>query len=128
SGGRRAGTAAAYNAALAYLRVAQELLGDEAHPRCSATAFAAALLRAECEFLVGHLDDAETQLLVLSQNCPNVQARAEVTWLRANLYTVRGQLDRSVDVCLEFLRTVGIDWRAHPTDCEVDEEGLRLRR
>src|SRR5262249_31314690 len=31
SAGRRARTAAAYNAALAYLRVAHELLGDEAH-------------------------------------------------------------------------------------------------
>jgi predicted ATPase/signal transduction histidine kinase len=127
SAGRRARTAAAYNAALAYLGVAHELLGDEAHPRCSATAFAVALLRAECEFLVGYLDDAETQLLVLSQNCPNVQAGAEVTRLRANLYTVRGQLDRSVDVGLEFLRQVGLDWRAHPTDREVDEEGHRLR-
>src|SRR5262249_6539610 len=128
SAGRRARTAAAYNAALAYLRVAHELLGDEAHPRCSATAFAVALLRVECEFLVGHLDDAEAQLLVLSQNCPNVQARAEVTRLRANLYTARGQGNRSVEVCLEFLRQVGIRWRPHPTDREVDEEGQRLRR
>src|SRR5262249_2103637 len=127
SAGRRARAAAAYNAALPYPSVAPELLGDAAQPRCSATAFAVALLRAECEFLVGHLDDAEAQLLVLSQNCPNVQAGAEVTRLRANLYVVRGQLDRSVDVCLEFLRQVGIDWRAHPIDREVDEEGHRLR-
>src|SRR5215471_616042 len=38
SAGRRARTAAAYNAALAYLGVARELLGDEAHPGCSVTA------------------------------------------------------------------------------------------
>src|SRR5262249_16781561 len=123
----RAPAAPAYTACLAYLRVGRELRGDEAHPRCSVTAFAVALLRAECEFLVGQLDEAETQLLVLSQNCPNVQYGAEVTRLRANLYVVRGQLDRSVDVCLEFLRQVGIDWRAHPIDREVDEEGQRLR-
>ncbi len=70
SAGRHARTAAAYNAAIVYLKVAHQLLGDEAHPRCSPTAFAAALLRAECEFLVGHLDVAEAQLLVLSQSCP----------------------------------------------------------
>jgi predicted ATPase/signal transduction histidine kinase len=126
--GRRARTAAAYSAAIAYLAIAQELLEENAHPSCGATAFAIALLRAECEFLVGHLDAAEARLLVLSENCPDVQASASVTRLRANLYTVRGQLDRSVDACLEFLRRVAIDWHVHPTDHDVDEEGHRLRR
>ena len=128
SAGQRARTAAAYHAAIVYLNVAHELLGNEAHPRCSPTAFAVALLRAECEFLVGHLDAGEAQLLVLSQSCPNIQASGAVTKLRANLYTLRGQLERGIDVCLEFLRQVGIDWRPHPADCEVDEEGHRLRR
>jgi len=128
SAGQRARRAAAYNAAIVYLEVARELLGNDAHPRCSSTAFAVALLRAECEFLVGHLDAGEAQLLVLSQSCPNVQASAEVTRLRANLHTMRGQLERGIDVCLEFLRQVGINWRPHPTDHEVDEEGHRLRR
>jgi signal transduction histidine kinase len=128
SAGRRARTSAAYNAAIVYLKVADELLGDEAHPSGSPTAFAVALLRAECEFLVGHMDVAETQLLVLSQSCPNVQASAEVTRLRAYLCTMRGQLERSIGVCLEFLRQVGIDWCPHPTDREVDEEGHHLRQ
>ncbi|HVJ52341.1 MAG TPA: AAA family ATPase [Aliidongia sp.] len=127
SAGRRARAAAAYDAAIAYLEVAHELLGDASHPRASPTAFAVALLRAECEVLVGHLDVAEALLLVLSQSCPNVRASAEVTRLRANLYTIRGQLARAVEVCLEFLRQVGIDWTPHPTDREVAEEGGRVR-
>jgi PAS domain S-box-containing protein len=128
SAGRCARAAAAYNAAIAYLEVAHELLGDKAHPSRGPTAFAIALLRAECEFLVGHVDDAEVRLLVLSRNCPNVQTSAEVTRLRANLYTMRGKLELGIDVCLAFLRQLGIDWRPHPTDREVDEEGHRLRR
>ncbi|MBR0697375.1 AAA family ATPase [Bradyrhizobium lablabi] len=127
SAGRRARNAAAYSAAIAYLEVARKLLGDEAHPHCSETAFAVALLRAECEFLVGHLDNADAQLLLLSQSCPNVHASSEVTRLRSKLYSVQGQLTRAVAVGLEFLRLVGIDWRPHPTDPEVDEEGSRLR-
>jgi len=128
SAGRRARDAAAYHAAIVYLDAAHHLLEERSHPRHGATAFAIAFQRAECEFLVGHLDAAEMQLQVLSQTCPNLQASAEVTKLRANLYTIRGQLARGVDVCLEFLRQVGIDWRPHPTHREVDEEGLRLRR
>ena len=72
------------------LEVARELLGEEAHPRRGPTAFAVALQRAECELLVGHLDVAEAQLLELSQSCQNIQANAEVTRLRAYLYTSEG--------------------------------------
>jgi PAS domain S-box-containing protein len=126
--GRRARAATAYNAAVVYLEFARELLGDKAHPRCSSTAFAIALLRAECEFLVGQPAVAEAQLLVLSQSCPNLQASADVTRLRTNLYTAQGQCAYAVDVCLAFLRQVGIEWRPHPSDREVDEEGHLLRR
>ena len=125
--GRRARKATAYQAAIAYLKVARGLLGDEAHPRCGPTAFAVALLRAECEFLVGHLDVAEAQLLVLSHNCPNLPASADVARLRASLYTARPELARAVDVCLEFLRHVAIDWSPHPNVQDVDEERRRVR-
>jgi PAS domain S-box-containing protein len=125
--GQRARKSTAYHAAIFYLEVAREMLGDEAHPSRSPTSFAIALQRAECELLVGHLDDAEAQLLELSQSCRNIQANAEVTRLRAYLYTARGQLRPSVGVCLDFLRQVGIDWSPHPTDDQVEEERSCLR-
>jgi PAS domain S-box-containing protein len=125
--GRRARAATAYNAAIAYLEVARELLGDKAHPSRNPGAFAVALLRAECEFLVGHPGAAEEQLLVLSQNCPTLQASADVTRLRSQLYTSEGQIERAIDVCLEFLRRVGINWCPHPPRCQVDEDRHRLR-
>jgi predicted ATPase/signal transduction histidine kinase len=127
SAGQRARKTTAYNAAIAYLEVASELLGDRAHPSCSSMAFAVALLRAECEFLVGHLNVAESELLVLSQSCSDLQASADVARLRAQLYTAAGQLQRAVDVCLAFLRQVGIDWSPHPSRSQVDQDRLRLR-
>lgn len=128
SAGRRARSAAAYNAAIVHLKIASERLGDPENPRASQTAFAIALLSAECELLVGHLDVAEAQLRALSLSCPNVQTSSEVTRLRANLHTMRGQTEQAIEVCLEFLQQIGIDWRPHPTDSEVDEEGHRLRK
>ncbi|WP_024519122.1 AAA family ATPase [Bradyrhizobium sp. Tv2a-2] len=124
---QRARNATAYHAAIIYLEIARRLLGEEAHPRCSRTAFAVASLHAECEFLVGHLDVAETELLVLSQSCSDVLAGADVARLQAQLYTAAGQLERAVDVCLAFLRQVGIDWSPHPSRSQVDEERQRLR-
>jgi PAS domain S-box-containing protein len=126
--GQRARKAAAYHAAIVYLEVARDLLGAEAHPSCSPTSFAVGLLLAECEFLVGHPVVAEAQLLVLSQNCTTLEASGDVTRLRAQLYTSEGQIGRAVEVCLEFLRQVGINWSPHPSRSEVDEDRLRLRR
>ena len=128
SAGRRARKATAYDAAISYLEVARELLGDEAHPSRSRMAFAVALLRAECEFLAGNVDLAEEHLLVLSQNSSNLQTSLEVTKLRAHVFTARGQSARGVDVCLKFLRRVGIEWSPNPTRQEVDEQRNRLRR
>jgi PAS domain S-box-containing protein len=127
SAGRRARNAAAYEAALAYIEVARDLLGDKADPSVSPTEFAIALLRAECEFLAGHVDVAEAQLEVLSQNCPNLLAGADVARLRAQLYTSGGQTERAVDACLKFLCQVGINWCPHPSRRQVEEERNRLR-
>jgi PAS domain S-box-containing protein len=125
--GQRARNASAYHAAISYLEIARGLLGEEAHPRYSRSAFAVASLHAECEFLVGHLDVAETELLVLSQSCSDVQAGADVARLQAQLYTAAGQLEPAVDVCLAFLRHAGIDWSPRPSRSQVDDERQRLR-
>ena len=127
SAGQRARKSTAYHAAIAYLEVARELLGEEAHPNRNPTAFAVALQRAECELLVGNLSVAEAALLELSRSCRSIRASAEVTKLRAYLYTASGQLERSIEVCLEFLRKVGIDWSPHPTNRQVDQERNCLR-
>src|SRR5262249_37284252 len=125
--GQRARNATAYHAAITYLEVARGLLGENAHPRCSRTAFTIASLHAECEFLVGHLDVAEAELLILAQSCSDIQSGADVARLRAQLYTAGGHLERAVEVCLAFLRQVGIDWSPHPSRDQVDEERQRLR-
>jgi PAS domain S-box-containing protein len=127
SAGQRARNAGAYGTAIIYLDVAREMLGADAHPSRDPTAFAVALLRAECEFLAGHLAVAEEQLLELSQSCATLQASSDVTKLRAQLYTSNGQIDRAVDVCLEYLRQVGINWSPHPSRDEAERERLQLR-
>ena len=127
SAAQRARNATAYQAAIGYLDVVRGLIGEKAEPPYDVKAFAINLLRAECQFLVGNVEEAEAQLLALSQNCPSLQASADVTRLRAQLYTSGGEIERAVEVCLAFLRQVGIDWSAHPTRAEVDEDRCRLR-
>ena len=52
--------------------------------------------------------------------------RATVTCLRVDLYTTLDQSDRAVDVGLDYLRHLGIDWSPHPTDEEARREYERI--
>jgi len=42
-----------------------------------------------------------------------------VTRLRLDLYTTLHRSDRAVEICLDYLRSVDINWSPHPTSNEV---------
>jgi predicted ATPase len=46
--------------------------------------------------------------------------------LRVDLYTTRDQSSRAIAVGLDYLRHLGIDWSAHPTDEETRREYERI--
>ena len=89
-------------------------------------AFALELNRAECEFLTGELAIADERLNALSIRATNTVERASVACLRVDLYTTLGQSGRAIDVGLEYLRHLGIDWSPHPTEEEARREYLRI--
>ena len=121
----RARSSTAYASALAYLRAGQALLGEDRWERQYPLAFALELHRAECEFLTGDAA-AEERLSMLADRARGRVDAAAVASLRQVLYTTRDRLDRSIEVALEYLRTVGVDWSAHPTHEEVVAEHQRL--
>jgi len=125
--GKRAKASAAYASALKYL-IAGALLPEDAWERQHELIFELELNRAECEFLTGALVAAEKRLSTLSSRAANVVNRAATTRLRIGLYTVLDRPDRAVEVCLQYLRDVGIAWAPHPTDEEVREEYERMCR
>src|SRR6202020_285320 len=84
------------------------------------------LKRAECEFLTGELATAEGRLSTLSGQAATLVDRAAVARLRVALYTTLDRSDRAVEVGLEYLRYVGIEWSPHPTDEQVRQECDRM--
>jgi PAS domain S-box-containing protein len=112
--GTRARKSTAYAAALSYLRTGCELLADDRWERAHALAFALELQRAECEFLTGLLPAADERLAALATRAGDVSEAAAVAGLRLALYQALDRNDRAVDVCLEFLRGIGIAWPPHP--------------
>ena len=128
SAGKRAKSAAAYSAALQYFSKGYGLLGESDREQRSRLAFDLELNWAECEYLTGRLASAEERLSVLSRRAANLVDTAAVACLRMTLYTTLDRSDRAVDVGLEYLRRVGVDFSPHPTDDDVRREYDRLWR
>jgi predicted ATPase len=80
----------------------------------------------ECEYLTGNLAAAEERLAMLSRRAAGLVDRASVTCLRVVLYTTMDRPDRSVEICLEYLRDAGIEVSPHPTAEEVQQEYERM--
>jgi PAS domain S-box-containing protein len=124
--GRRAKASTAYVSALKYLVAGTALLGDDGWERRPDLIFALEFHRAECEFLTAELAAAETRLSMLSSRAANTVDQATVACLRIDLYTTINRSDRAVDVCLTYLRRLGIEWTPHPTEDEAKREYARM--
>jgi PAS domain S-box-containing protein len=124
--GQRAKASTAYASALTYLVAGAALLGDDRWERQYALTYALEFQRAECEFLTGALATAEERLSILSSHTNQLVDLAAVTQLRVELVTALGRTDRAIEVGLDYLRRIGVDWSAHPTWDEVRHEQERI--
>jgi PAS domain S-box-containing protein len=124
--GRRAKAATAYASALTYLNTGAALLAEDCWEHRRDLIFALELNRAECEFLTGQLSVAEERLTTLSKRATTTVEQANVACLHMYVCTTLGQAGRSVAVCLDYLRHVGIEWSPHPQEEEVRREYERI--
>lgn len=124
--GQRAKASTAYASALNYLITGTQLLDDDCWTRRHGLIFALALNRAECELLTGRLSVADECLTALSERAATVDERASVACLLMDAYLLLDRSDDAVAVCLGYLRHVGIEWSAHPSDKQVREEYDRI--
>ncbi|WP_208247211.1 AAA family ATPase (plasmid) [Rhizobium sp. T1470] len=125
--GKRAKASTGYASALNYFVAGTMMLSGDRWERQHQLAFALELNRAECEFLLGALPDAEGRLAQLSSRAVCSDDQAAVACLRIDLYAALGQTSRSADVGLDYLRQyLGVDWSPHPDDAEVHREYDRI--
>lgn len=124
--GKRAKASTAYASALNYLLAGAALLAEDAWERRHELIFELEQNLAECEFLTGALTAAEQRLASLSARAATTVERASVTCLRVDLYTAQDQGSRAIAVGLDYLRHLGIDWSAHPTEDAAHQEYARI--
>jgi len=124
--GKRAKASGAYGSALKYLIDGAAFLADDCWERRHDLVFQLESHRAECEFLTGELASAAERLARLSSHAVNTFELATAACLQIEVYTTLGQSDGAVAVCLDYLRRLGVDWSAHPTDNDVRQEYERI--
>ena len=124
--GKRAKASTAYTSALKYLIAGAALLvedrgsaGMSSPSRSNCTGPSARSRMAESAA-------AEERLTMLSSRAANTVELAAVTCLRVDLYMILDENDRAVDVCLDYLRHLGVEWSPHPTEEEVRREYERI--
>ncbi|KWC91608.1 ATP-binding sensor histidine kinase [Burkholderia cepacia] len=126
--GIRSKASAAYGAAMRYLHAGVELLACVPDTRWPGIRFEFELELAECEFLTGELAAAERRLSALCVDRLDVIDGGRVAVRRMDVYTALDRSGEAIAVALAFLRRVGIDTSAHPSDLEVHDEYAALRR
>ncbi|ESY51358.1 MULTISPECIES: ATP-binding sensor histidine kinase [unclassified Mesorhizobium] len=120
--GRRARASAAFLPALNYFATGASLLAAQAWVDRHELAFALEFYQAECDFLIGQKWAAEERLTTLSVRAGSTLERATVACLRIDLYTTLDQCDKAVDICIEYLGHLGVNWSPHPTRTQVKRE------
>ncbi len=120
--GKRAKSSTAYVSALHYFVAGSALLADDGWHHRTNLMFALEFHRADCEFVTGELKEAEARLAMLASHATDAVDQAAVACLRIDLYTTVNQSDLAVDVCLSYLRHLGVEWSPHPTEEEARRE------
>src|SRR3984893_11551452 len=120
--GERAKTSKAYASALTYFAAGRALLTAQTWEERYPLMFELEFHRAECEFLSSQLPAAEQRLAVLAAHTASLVDSAKVACLSLELYTTLDRSDRGVELCLEYLRRIGVHWSPHPTKEEVRTE------
>ncbi len=120
--GRRAMGSTAYTEALTYLTTGASLLSEECWQNQHQLAFELEFNRADCEYLTGALEAAESHLTTLSAHASDTVERASITGLHIDLCMALGEIGRAVEVGLEYLGHLGIEWTAHPTEEQARSE------
>ncbi|MFL1405325.1 diguanylate cyclase [Marinobacter sp. M1N3S26] len=124
--GTRARQASAYESALNYLRVARELLPENAwasHPDLMKSLASELQL---CFYLTSHTEEADHWLEVMLAHAATPLERADILATRTRQNATLGRMSESIQAAIEGLALLGVNFTEHPTLDDIAEERQRV--
>lgn len=119
---KRARASTAHASALEYAVTGLTALPEDSWERRHELRFELELLRAECESWTGACATAAERLAELSTRATSSVERAAVVCRRLDLHFAIDQPGKAIDLCLEYLRSIGVEWPRHPSEEDVQRE------
>lgn len=125
--GRKARSSSAHSAALKYFTISSELSPPTLWQDDYETAFQLTRQRAECAYLEGQFELAETLFEEDLRQARTEVERASIERIRIQLYITRGEYEAALTVGLQGLRRLGLTLPDNPTQLHMVRELLRVR-
>ncbi|WP_341679286.1 AAA family ATPase [Niveibacterium sp. SC-1] len=126
--GQRAQRASAYESALNYLCIGEELLPPQAWSGEYELAMALATERQQCAYLTARYEEAETGIETLLARARSDLERAEILSMRTRQYSTTGKMEASIHAAIMGLSLLGIAISEQPDDEAIRRERAAVRR
>jgi len=125
--GRRARQASAYQQALDYLLVAEELLPEHAWSRQPSLMTSLAAEMQLCLYLTGRTDEADHWLELMLDHAESPLQRADILSIRTRQNATLGRMEASIRAAIEGLALLGVNFTEHPSHRDIAEEHRRVQ-
>ena len=120
--GTRVKHSAAYDEALKYLRVAEELLPSD--PWHSIPEFMRTLVEEtqQCAYLTGNTEEAENWIEVMLKYANSDLERGNILAIRTRQYATLGRMEESILSAIQGLAMLGLEFTEQPTMADIAHE------
>ena len=120
--GTRVKHSAAYDEALKYLRIAEELLPN--NPWDSIPEFMRTLVEEtqQCTYLTGNAEEAENWIEVMLKQAGSDLERGNILAIRTRQYATLGRMEESILSAIQGLAMLGVEFTEQPTMDDIARE------
>ena len=126
--GTHAQRSSAYESALAYLRIGQELLPPDPWVTDHELTMALATEYQQCAYLTARLDEAEAGIEEMLAHARTRLEKAEILAMRTRQYATTGKMIESIGAAVMGLSLLGLRISSDPGDAAIRREQAAVRR
>ncbi len=120
--GVRARHSAAYDAALKYLRIAQELLPADPWRKTPELMQSLAAETQQCTYLTGLVEEADSWIEVMLEHASSDLERSNILATRTRQYATLGRMEESIHSAIQGLAMIGVNITEQPTLEDIAQE------